>query len=191
MTLEDYLRFEAASPDAHEFRGGFVVAQAVPSGAHAIIVTNLTIECSSVARTEIKKNYAGDVKVVAPSGDRLIPDFVVTRDARDREALGSAGEAQIAHPWLVVEILSPATAADDMTLKLDAYQTIAEITHYVVVDSRRRSMRVFERAPDGKFTSSGPLTSLVLPRLRPLPIAIEDVYRDTSVPALADVSPRV
>lgn len=76
---------------------------------------------------------------------------MATCDASDRESIDAAGENVIAHPWLVVEILSPSTASDDLTTNMDSYQSIPDVTHDLVTDSRRRAMRIFERTKDYGF----------------------------------------
>ncbi|GAC1568656.1 MAG: Uma2 family endonuclease [Vulcanimicrobiaceae bacterium] len=189
LTLDEYRALEERSAVPHEYRNGYAVALAVPSGAHGTISLNLSIALGPLVRLAGCRAYAGDAKVVTPSGERLVPDFVITCDSRDREALDRSGEATIAHPWLVVEILSPATAADDMTAKLDAYQSIPSVNQYVAIDSRRRAVRAFERTPDGKFASTGPLGALTLPRLDGSTVELDEIYRDTSVPPIEDVPP--
>lgn len=191
MTLDQYLTFEAASPVAHEYRDGCAVALAVPSRNHARIAMNLSVLLGAAARAAGCDAYAGDVKVVTARGERLIPDFVVTCDGRDMGLAGESGEAVIAHPWLVVEILSPTSVADDLSVKMDAYMTIADVRTYLVVDSRRRALRAYERMSDGKFSVNASMTALSLrPRL-PCDLTIEEIYRDTTVPHLENAPPTV
>lgn len=76
-----------------------------------------------------------------------------------------------------------------MTAKLDAYQSIASVSQYVVIDSRRRALRVFERMPEGKFASSGPLGALTLPPPVGSTVTIDEIFHDTIVPAIEDVPP--
>ena len=189
LTLDEYLAFEEQSVVGHEYRNGYAVALAVPTGTHGAIALNLTLAIGPVARSAGCLARAGDTKVVTASGERLIPDFLVTCDARDRQALLGTGEAIVAHPWLVVEILSPSTAADDMTAKLDAYQSISGVLYYVLIDSRRRAVRAFERTADGKFASTGLLSAVAFPHFPEMTLTIDEIYRDTSVRPIEDVSP--
>ncbi len=110
-----------------------------------------------VTRATGFKLFSGGVKVLCPGGDRTIPDLGVTCDLRDHAALDNPGGALIEHPWLRVEILSPSTAGDDRGEKFDAYKAIPELTHYVLVDSRRRRMMLHVRGNDGRFVIDGPL----------------------------------
>lgn len=188
LTIQEYLKLEALSSERFEYRDGHAVALAVPPGNHGRIATNLLLALAPLVRARGCDVFAGDAKVVTPSGDHMIPDVVITCDGRDRAVLDARGEAVVRYPWLVAEILSPATAADDTTDKLDAYQSIAELTHYVVIDTRRRAIRLYERIEDGSLANRGRLQRLRLQNLGGLELTIEDVYRDTTVPALRDTS---
>lgn len=85
-------------------------------------------------------------------------------------------------PWLVIEILSPSTAPDDVTDKLGAYRSISQLTHYVAIYSRRRAMRIYARVPDGSFATAAPLDRLMLPTLGEHGLSMDEIYRDTAVP---------
>ena len=183
MTLEEYLDFEARSPDGHEYRSGVTYALATPSRNHGDIAMNLALVLGAAARAVGCKAYAGDMKLVTPGGERLIPDFAIRCDRNAVDLTGTSGENIATDPWLVVEILSENTAATDMTEKLDAYQSVPSISHYVVVDSRRRSMRAFVRLAEGRFGTTGSVESVTLPLLGDLVLALDDVYRDTTVPS--------
>lgn len=192
LTVQEYLDLEAVSSDRLEYRGGYAVALATPTGNHGRIATNLLVSLAPLVRARGCDLFAGDAKVITPSGDHLIPDFVVTCDPRDKAVLDGSGEAIIRHPWLIAEILSPSTAEDDMSQKLDSYQSITELSYYVLVDSRRCSIRLYTRIEDGSFASRGPLDELRLPNLIERGVSIEDVYRDTSIPRLGELrSPRI
>ncbi len=186
VTLEQYLAHDTSMLERLEYRGGVIVALAVPTRDHGRIAGNIASHLGPLARARGCDYFAGDAKVITPRGDRLIPDFVITCDDRDVSA-DSQCEAQLRHPWLIVEILSPTTAADDMTYKLDAYHSIAEVSHYVVIDSRRRSLRVFERATDGSFNVRSGLDMLILPRLAAEGLPIDRIYLATNIRRIADL----
>ena len=181
MTLEEYEAFEERSERPHEYRDGFAIGRTLPSPDHATISGSLVIAFGAAIRARGCRFFAENGKVVVPGGDRLIPDFVATCDARDFERLRNPGEPLLCAPWLAVEILSPSTAADDAVGKGRSYRSIPELTHYVMIDSRRRWVMVQERSSDGAFTMREPLEAIVLPNLPPS--TLEEIYRGTSVPA--------
>ena len=179
VSLEEYLRFEETSPVGHEYRNGYIVGLAEPSGNHQQIQQNLVLQFGSLLKRSRCRMLSGGVKVACPNGERVIPDFGVTGRPDDLLALERAGEALIEHPWLVIEILSPATEKDDRGDKLDSYNLIRDLTHYVLIDSRRRWMLVHERTADGLLAISGPLERFTLPILGELTSDI--VYDGTTV----------
>jgi Uma2 family endonuclease len=56
---------------------------------------------------------------------------------------------EIPNPVIVVEVLSPSTAADDHGLKLDGYFSLASVEHYLILDPDRRVMIHHKRAQAG------------------------------------------
>ncbi len=55
---------------------------------------------------------------------------------------------EIPNPIVVVEVLSPSTAADDHGVKLDGYFSLMSVEHYVIVDPDRRVMIHHKRGAD-------------------------------------------
>src|SRR5271166_730631 len=47
---------------------------------------------------------------------------------------------EIPNPVIVVEVLSPSTAADDHGIKLDGYFSLPSVEHYLILDPDRRVM---------------------------------------------------
>ena len=47
---------------------------------------------------------------------------------------------EIPNPVIVVEVLSPSTAADDHGLKLDGYFSLPSVEHYLIIDPDRSVM---------------------------------------------------
>jgi Uma2 family endonuclease len=56
---------------------------------------------------------------------------------------------EIPNPVIVVEVLSPSTAADDHGVKLDGYFSLASVAHYLILDPDRRVMIWHKRAQAG------------------------------------------
>ena len=53
------------------------------------------------------------------------------------------------NPVVVVEVLSPSTAADDHGLKLDGYFSVMSVEHYLILDPDRRVMIWHKRGTAG------------------------------------------
>jgi Uma2 family endonuclease len=56
---------------------------------------------------------------------------------------------EIPNPVVVVEVLSPSTAADDHGLKLDGYFSLPSLEHYLILDPDRRVMIWHKRGQAG------------------------------------------
>jgi Uma2 family endonuclease len=56
---------------------------------------------------------------------------------------------EIPNPVVVVEVLSPSTAADDHGIKLDGYFSLASLPHYLILDPDRHVMIHYRRGRAG------------------------------------------
>ena len=54
---------------------------------------------------------------------------------------------EIPNPVIVVEVLSPSTAADDHGVKFDGYFSLPSVEHYLILDPDRRVMIHHKRGP--------------------------------------------
>ena len=78
---------------------------------------------------------------------------ISTRTAFEPDALVVCpvppGDAvEISNPVIVVEVLSPSTAADDHGIKLDGYFSLPSVAHYLIIDPDRRMMIHHKRGAD-------------------------------------------
>jgi Uma2 family endonuclease len=90
---------------------------------------------------------------------RMFPDEmtvrVTARTAFEPDALvvcpppADLNTMEIQNPVIVVEVLSPSTAADDHGVKLDGYFSLGGVHHYLILDADRRVMIHHRRAHAG------------------------------------------
>ena len=81
---------------------------------------------------------------------RMFPDGmtvrITSRTAFEPDALvvcpppADLNTMEIPNPIIVVEVLSPSTAADDHGVKLDGYFSLPSVAHYLILDADRRVM---------------------------------------------------
>jgi Uma2 family endonuclease len=82
-----------------------------------------------------------DVKVrVNPASVYFYPDLVVSCDPQDV----SAREA-IESPMVIVEVLSPSTAAKDRSEKFACYRSIPSLQEYVLIEADRIGVECYRR----------------------------------------------
>jgi Uma2 family endonuclease len=122
ISPEDYLERERNSPIKHEYTRGQIYAMAVASKAHTIIVGNIFTLLRNHLRGSACIPYMMDMKVrLETVNSYFYPDVTVTCDARDNASLT---EDFIRYPRLVLEVLSPTTAAFDRGEKFADYRSI-------------------------------------------------------------------
>jgi Uma2 family endonuclease len=69
---------------------------------------------------------------------------------------------EIPNPVIVVEVLSPSTAADDHGIKLDGYFSLPNVAHYLILDADRRVMIHHRRGQAGAIETRVPRDGVVV-----------------------------
>ena len=182
LTTEDYLAGEVLSPIRHEYVAGEVFAMAGATEEHATIAGNLFALLHAQVRGGPCRVYIADMKLRVEAADAFFyPDVFVTCDARDTsESLAKR------HPSLICEVLSESTEAYDRGGKFAAYRTLETLSEYLLIDSRRRSVEVFRRQPDGWLLAPvAPDGQLELISLG-LSCAVDALYEDVVFPTPAN-----
>lgn len=147
LSAEDYLEGEKISPIKHEYIRGQIYAMAGASKAHGIIALNLATRWRNQLRGSGCTPYMSDIKVRIEAADvYYYPDIAVTCDRRDQISLE---EDFIRYPRLVVEVLSPTTAAFDRGDKFADYRTIETLEEYVLINQERSNVDCFRRNAEG------------------------------------------
>jgi Uma2 family endonuclease len=173
LTLAEFLSWEARQPNKYEYRDGAVSAMAGASDDHGQIVANLIAFIRPALRGTACRVYPQDMKVITTIPGSRYPDIVVTCDERD-----SNDRMIKRHPKLIVEVVSTATARVDSGDKLDEYQTILELEEYILVDSRKPSVRIYRRNGEILETAQPTIAGSIELRSLGLEIALEVIYED-------------
>ena len=173
LTLAEFLAWEERQQAKYEYRDGAVFAMAGATDDHGQIVLNISAIIRPLLRGTKCRAYPLDMKVVTEYPGSRYPDLLVTcddRDAKDRHIKR--------HPKLIIEVVSERTASVDTGDKLDEYQTIPELEEYVLIDSRKPSVRVYRR--DGTMLKTEPATISGSIELRSLGLwlSLDDIYED-------------
>ena len=150
MSVDEYLSFEEASPIRHEYIGGLVHAMSGCTRRHNAISLQLAAAFTAHLRRGPCQAFINDVKVRLRVDEQDIlyyPDVVVTCDRRDQEDME---EVWVQHPSLVVEVLSPSTAAIDRREKFQNYRHIETLQEYVLVAQNTLEVTLFRRSTSWK-----------------------------------------
>lgn len=177
--FQDYLAWEEAQAEKHEFVRGEVFAMVGARREHVTVSLNLAFAFKAHLRGGPCRAYVADMKVRVEAADAAFyPDVMVTCDSRDH-----AADLCMSHPRLLVEVLSDSTAAYDRGDKFADYRKLESLQEYAVVDITARRVECFRRNAENhwvlfdyagdspcRFDSIG------------LEMSLADVFEDVEVP---------
>jgi Uma2 family endonuclease len=179
MSLDEYLKFEYASPVKHEFVAGEVYAMSGVTTRHNVITLNIFRRLHSAARARGCTVFVTEVKLRAAADRIYYPDAMI--------ACGRAADDQLIvdDPSLIVETTSPSTRATDRREKLDAYLQIPSLRTYMIVEQRRRHVLCYTRDASGEWSRDETLGvgELAIPFLDAR-LTLDEIYEDVTLPPL-------
>lgn len=145
MTADDYLAWETTQRDRHEFLDGEVWAMAGAEDRHVTVAGNAYMALRQHLRGTPCRTFMSDMKLHAASANSYFyPDVLVTCSTADRTS------AQIKRePTLVIEVLSPSTAAYDRGTKFAHYRQMPTLQEVALIDLDSRRVDVFRKGADG------------------------------------------
>ena len=145
LTAADYLAWEDAQTERHEYIDGEVFAMSGAEDRHATIAGNIYMALRQHLRGSPCRTYVSDVRLhVAAANAYFYPDVMVTCHPADHASRLSKSE-----PTLIVEVLSPSTGSYDRGDKFAHYRRIASLKEYVLIDIDRRATDVYRKGADG------------------------------------------
>jgi Uma2 family endonuclease len=151
-TTGEYLVFERASSERHEFLEGEIFAMGGASERHNLIVTNVVRELGQALKSRPCRVYANDLRVkVAASGLYTYPDVVV---ACGQSHFDDEQRDTLLDPTLLIEVLSPSSEAYDRGEKFEHYRKLESLREYVLIAQERPHIEQFVRQSDGQWLLS-------------------------------------
>lgn len=126
-TAEEYLAAERLADAKHEYVDGEIYAMAGSSARHYRLTRNIGRKLGNHLADSDCEVFLTDMKTKVSDIVYYYPDVVATcekiEDLQD----------VISQPILIVEVLSPSTAAKDRREKLIAYKLIGSLQEYAIV----------------------------------------------------------
>ena len=145
MTGAEYLAWEAEQTGRHEFVGSEVFAMAGAEDRHVTVAMNFAFALRQHLAGTPCRTYMSDMRLnVATLGSYFYPDVMVTCSTHDR-----ASPLIKSEPKLIVEVLSPSTAAYDRGLKFSHYRNLPSLQEYVLVDLDTRCTDCYRLGAEG------------------------------------------
>ena len=141
ISFEEYLSYDDGTDIRYELVDGELIPMSLGTGKHGAIIRFLLLQFESILSKSGQPwiTLPGLVGIRSPRGRRWdtsrIPDLTVLSQEQwesmaDREAIIDFNEPP---PFLVVEVVSPSTKADDYRSKRSEYGLL-EIPEYWIVD---------------------------------------------------------
>lgn len=115
--------------------------------------------------------FGSDVAIILGSQRVVFPDASVSCEAED--------EAGIAHPVVIVEVLSPSTASYDMGDKASRYRRMPSLRHLVLIRQDRIDVQHFHRNAEYQefsLTEIGTVDGLLRLDANGVDIPISELY---------------
>ena len=145
FSAADYLLWEATQTVRHEFIDGEVFALAGAEDRHMTVGGNLYMALRQHLGGSPCRTFISDMKLhVAAANQYFYPDVMVTCSDQDK-----ASPLVKAEPKLLVEVLSPSTAAYDRGLKFSCYRALPSLQEYALIDLDRRATDCYRKGADG------------------------------------------
>ncbi len=147
-TVEEYLAFENASEERHEFHNGDIIAMPRNTGYHE----ELSIALASALLTQVRgtaRVFGSNLKIMIPTYNRYVyPDVTIVRG---EAAYNDAGKRELLNPTVIIEILSPSTADFDLTRKFEYYRSIPSLEEIAYFEPEQPFVQLFRKNAHGRW----------------------------------------
>jgi Uma2 family endonuclease len=135
-TLKEYLESDKNSEERYEYFDGEVFAMGGGSPNHARISLNVCTSLTQKLKGGRCEAFNSEMRVKVPTAlPYRYPDASVVCGEPIFDEID--GQQMLVNPILIVEVLSPSTAAYDLGEKFTAYQSIDAFQEYLLISQDR------------------------------------------------------
>lgn len=146
FTPEEYLARERKALTKSEYRNGQIHAMPGASREHNLITVNISSELHFQFRERTCEVYSNDMRVkVSAAGLYTYPDVIVVCD---EPCFDDTHFDVLLNPTVLIEVLSPSTAAYDRGEKFASYQKLDSLCEYVLISQDRVRVEHYLRQGD-------------------------------------------
>jgi Uma2 family endonuclease len=183
MTVAQYLTLDEATDGKYEYIDGYAFMLRPPSSiyddhqpdivggsvAHAALCARLATLVNVALGDSPCMAYTSDARMKLAERQYLYPDVTVS--------CGEEAGSMLAHPRVIIEVLSPATEKRDRGGKFKSYKALPSVQEYVLVGSEAPTIEVYRREGDfwpQYLYSEGDMVELKSLEIR---FSFDEVYR--------------
>jgi Uma2 family endonuclease len=180
-TLPEFLAWEDGQERRYELVDGRPVLMAGGTQAHALIAAGLLALLRPALRGTPCRAVGSDLRVPAPqTGNSRYPDVTIDCGEYRAESRDATG------PAVLFEILSRSTRWYDQTRKVEDYESLPSVRHYVCVSQDEMRVSIWLRDGSGRLVKQPDLVEpddVVLLEHPSVVLRLGDIYEGTGVPA--------
>ena len=147
-TVAEYLAFENASEERHEFHNGDIIAMPGNTGHHE----EINAEIIAVLLTQVRgraKVFSSNLKTMIPTYNRYVyPDITIVRGEPE---FADPTRTELLNPTVIIEVLSPNTAEHDLTDKFEYYRSIPSLEEVAFFAQDRIHAELFRKNAQGRW----------------------------------------
>jgi Uma2 family endonuclease len=145
MTVDEYIAFEEAARDRHEFLDGKIWAMSGGTDAHDALSTGIAAELRAALLGAPCSARGPNLRVKSlVTGLYTYADSLVICEPRFEDAKRTT----LLNPRVVVEVLSESSEGYDRGDKFAHYRSIESVGDYVLVATTTRQVEVYTRGAD-------------------------------------------
>jgi Uma2 family endonuclease len=149
LTEQEYLVFERASPEKHEYYKGEIFNMSGASRKHTVIESNIRGTLYNYLKGKKCREYGGNLRVnVNTESLYAYPDILVV--CGEEKYMDDEFDT-LTNPSIIFEILSPSTSEFDKGLKFELYRALESFKEYVLIDPNKIHIIHFQKNPDGSW----------------------------------------
>jgi Uma2 family endonuclease len=166
VSEQEYLAFERASEERHEYADGEIFAMSGGTWEHSLIASNITGELRAALGDRPCTAHGSDMRIHIPSTGRYT--YADALIVCDKPVFTDEVRDTLVNPVVIVEVLSDSTERYDRGDKFEQYQTIASLREYVLVSQKKARIEHFRKQADGTWVLrvTGPGERLALDSAR-------------------------
>ncbi len=185
LSEQDYLEFERAAPERHEYADGEIFAMSGGTFEHSSVAANVLRALGNALQGRGCRALTSDMRIKIPTRGRYVyPDGAIVCD---RPRFVDEHRDTLINPRLILEVLSDTSEAYDRGDKFAQYRTVESLDEYVLASQKEPKIEVFTRQADGSWMLRiyGPGGQVALKSLECV-IEVDRVYEDVLAASVPD-----